>query len=118
MKGTVLISILLIYAVSYLPLSGISEDRKMHASPISNQTIILSPFLEGKSVNVSTFTVNASFYTPSLTVVNVDAYSTTVAIVEQEGVDLSVYVPVVLIIILTIAVIILILKKKRISSRP
>ena len=89
----------------------------MTPSPTSNQTLGPYPFLEAKSVNVSTFTVNASFYTPSLTVVNVDAYSTTVAIVEQEGFDLSTYVPGVLIILSTIAVIILILKKKKISSR-
>ncbi|WP_455364182.1 hypothetical protein [[Eubacterium] cellulosolvens] len=117
MKYASLLGLLLICAVSPLSRLGTTEDTEIHPSPTSFQALGSHLILEAESVNVSTFTVNASFYTPSLTVVSVDAYSTTVAVVEQEGFDLSTYVPGVLIILLTIAVFILILNKKKISSR-
>jgi len=71
-------------------------------------------FLETKPANVSTFTVNASVYTPTLTVVSVEARTATVAVSRQGGFDLSAYLPSIVVIILTVFVIALIMKKRRI----
>ncbi|MEM4246510.1 MAG: hypothetical protein QW390_04355 [Candidatus Bathyarchaeia archaeon] len=110
---------LLIFLCLLQPLStgAAYVDRRLLPQEVPLQkNAWVDRFLEAESVNVSTFTINASLYTPTVTVVGVEERRTTVAVSQEGGLSLSEYLPAAIVIASTAAVAALIVKRQRSGS--